>query len=126
MQLWGMADAEEPVMGGGVRIYKRAYPIGNPVKLNGAAKRIGQDVPWDIRAGAGLTHGIDADFFAKWMADNKDSDVVKGGHIFASAKTGDVVAEAKEKIGEKTGLEPLNPNSMPAEFSKVVRTATGG
>lgn len=125
MQLYTMEDYQEPVMGGGWKTVKRALPLGKPVKLHGAAKAIGKDVPWDIRSGAGLTHGVDADFFAKWMDDNKGSDVVKGGHIFAHAKTGEVIAEAKDKISEKTGLEPLDRNNLPAEFRPVIKTAQG-
>ena len=123
LQLYGMEDYQEPVMGGGWKTVKRAFPIGDPVKIHGSAKAIGKDIPWDIRSGAGLTHGVDADFFAKWMADNKDSDMVKGGHIFSNAKAESVIAEAKEKKKEKTGLEPLDRNNLPAEFKPVIRNS---
>jgi hypothetical protein len=122
MQLYKMEDWQEPILGGGWRNAKRAVPIGSPVVLHGPAKRIGADVPWDIRSGAGITHGVDADFFVKWMEDNKESDVVRGGHIFASAKIGDVVAEAKDRAKEKTGLERLDPKNLPAEFTKLIKT----
>jgi hypothetical protein len=125
MQLYRIEDWQEPVIGGGWKPSKRAMSVGAPVKLNGSAKRFGADVPWDIRSGAGLTHGVDADFFAKWMEDWKESDMVKGGFIFASAKTGDVVAEAKDKVKEKTGLEPLDRNNLPAEFTKTIKPEYG-
>lgn len=125
MQLYTMEDTNEAVMGGGWKIVQRARPIGKLVTLNGSAKAIGKDVAWDIKHAAGLTHGVDADFFAKWMEDNKESDIVKGGHIFANPKTSEVLAEAKDRIGEKTGLEPVDRNNLPAEFQKTVRTAQG-
>lgn len=125
MQLYTMEDASEPVMGGGWKTVKRASPLGKLVKLNGSAKAIGKDVPWDIKFGVGLTHGVDADFFAKWMEDNKESDIVKGGHIFCKTKTGEVLAEAKDKMSEKTGLEPIDRNDLPAEFKPTIKNSQG-
>jgi len=123
-----MEDYYEPVMGrdgSGSRLIQRAFPLGDPVKLHGPARAIGKDVEHEIKYGVGLTHGVDADFFAAWMDANKDSDVVKGGHIFAHAKTNEVVAEAKDKISLKTGLEPLDRNNLPPEFQQI-KTAVGG
>lgn len=125
MQLYRMEDAQEPVMGGGWKAIKRAVPTGKLVVLHGPAKAIGKDVPWEIKSGVGLTHGVDADFFAKWMEDNKEADVVTGGHIFANVKTGEVLAEAKDRISLKTGLEPIDRNNLPAEFRPTIKTADG-
>lgn len=125
MQLYKMEEWDEPVMGGGKRPTKRARQTGEPVTLHGPAKAIGKDVPWEIRFGVGLTHGVDADFFAQWLDANKDSDMVKGGHIFACAKSGDVAQEAKNRVSDKTGLEPLDRNNLPDEFKPLIKTAQG-
>ncbi len=67
----------------------------------------------EIVGGHGITRDVDADLFAGWMEQNKDLPMVKNGFIFGSAKTSDVIAEAKEHVDEKTGLEELDPNALP-------------
>lgn len=116
LQMYRMEDYSEPVMSGGTRTVKRAVPTGTPVILNGNARFIGKDTPREIRNGAGLTYGVDADFFAAWLVAHKDSDVVRNGLVFAQAKPGETVAQAKDHIPLKSGLEPIDPKNVGPEF----------
>lgn len=111
-------------MAGGYKTVSRATPMGGTVKLNGAARFVGRDMPHEIRHGAGLTFGVDADFFAKWMADNKESEIVKNGLVFAQTKANEIEAQARDHRKQATGLEPLDPRNLPAEFKGKIETAT--
>lgn len=74
---------------------------GKDVTLNGFSKnQVVQD-------GHGLTYGVDKDFWDKWLQENKDTKLVKGGFIFAHENAGKTKAEATEKKGNKSKTEPL-------------------
>lgn len=87
---------------------------GQIVVINGTSYPNGQlpdgmpDRP-QMRSGAALTYGVDKDFFDKWLEQNKDSEMVKNGLIFAAEKGEDVSAEARARVKTLSGLEPLNP-----------------
>lgn len=127
LQVYEMADHDEPVMGGGVKVIKRAKQIGPSVKLNGCARRLGYDTPHDIRGGVGLTYGVDADFFAKWLEQNKDEPYVTKGQVFAQPtekNPREIGAQIKDHRSLKSGMEPLDPNNLPPEFKGKIATAT--
>lgn len=69
--------------------------------------------------GHGITENVDQAFFEAWIAQNKDLQFVKAGHLFAHEKASNTAAQAKDRAGEKTGLEPLNPAAMPAGIAKA-------
>lgn len=119
LNVFNMVDDYEPVMGGGTRKTQRAQFAGR-VTVKGVGRRV--DDP-RIVAGAALTHNVDADHWARWLAANKDSDVVKNGLIFAAAKAGEAEAQAKDHVSLKSGLEPIDPESLPAEFVRKIETA---
>jgi hypothetical protein len=112
-----------PVMAGGVKTMTRWRPTAWSQKLNGPARKIGQDVDYQIVHGAGLTHGVDADQFAIWLDQNKDTEMVRLGLVFGQAKANDVIQQANEHRSEKTGLEAVDPNNLPAEFKRKIETA---
>jgi hypothetical protein len=120
LQVYASEDWQEAVMGGGHRTAKRAFvnPKFKPVKINGPARAIGKDLPHEIRNGVGLTHGVDADLFAAWLEQNKDSDFVVKGMVFANVKPSEVDAVAKDHITLKSGLERIDPNNLPDEFRR--------
>nr|WP_321986150.1 hypothetical protein [uncultured Lichenicoccus sp.] len=123
LQVWKMIDEYVPVMGSSEKKLQQRAELADSrrIKINGPARAIGKDAPHEIRNGVGLTHGVDADFFAAWLNQNKDSDVVLRGHVFAAAKVSDVDAKAVEMSREKTGLEPLDPKQHPDEFRAIAR-----
>jgi hypothetical protein len=126
LQVFASEDWMEAVMGGGHRPAKRAYvdPRFKPVKINGPARAIGKDAPHEIRNGVGLTHGVDADLWAAWLAQNKDSDFVVKGMVFANLKPSEVDAQAKDHRSLKSGLERVDPNNMPDEFKRGTNKIT--
>jgi hypothetical protein len=112
-----------PVMAGGFKEVKMSRGLPWRHVLNGPARKIGQDVPYQIIEGAALTHGVDADNFAIWMEQRKDTDMVRNGLVFAQIRLGDVIAQAKEHRGEKSGYEPIDPANLPPEFKRKIETA---
>lgn len=123
LQLYRTEEWQEPVMGGGHRKAIRAVPESDAVSLNGCARYVGKDAPHPIQNGAGLTFGVDADLFAEWMRRNKDTEIVRNGFVFAQTKAADAAAQAKDHASLRTGLEPLDPENLPAEFRGKVKTA---
>lgn len=83
------------------------------VTLNGSNASV-------IIGGHGITEGVDKDFFDAWMAAHADLAFVKGGFLFAHEKANNTAAEAKDRAGEETGFEPLNPDEKPAGLAEVV------
>jgi hypothetical protein len=118
---WEMRSIQ--VMGGGVKEVKIAKPLPWLHRINGPARRIGQDVGYQISDGAALTHGVDADKFAIWMEQNKDIDMVKNGLVFANTKVNDVVAQAHEHRSQKGDFASIDPKNLPAEFRGKIETA---
>ena len=84
--------------------------------------------PWgtfspDIAHGVGLTHGVDADFFAAWMKEHADYAPVKAGLIFAAAKPEEVLAQARDRESTRTGYEPLRQEDIPRGIEVVKENA---
>lgn len=73
----------------------------------------------NIIGGHGITENVDKEFFDAWMAKNAGLQFVKSELIFAHEKYANTVAQAKEQVDEKTGLEPLNPEEKPAGLTDV-------
>lgn len=69
-----------------------------------------------IIGGFGLTYGVPKDFWAKWLAQNKDSDVVRNGMIFAHEKPNFAEGSANERAALKSGLERLDPEKPPVNI----------
>ena len=124
LQIFGSDEVHEPVMGGGSRLIKRAF-VTDRIKLNGPAVAVGKVPKHDIRSGAGLTYGVDADKFALWVAQNKGSDLLIKDRelVFTSVKQPDIEAQAKDRVSLKTGLEEIDPKNMPSEFKHKIATA---
>lgn len=112
----------EPVMGGGIRDMTYYRHTGRTVSIKGWAIKHDEDERPLIVGGYALTHGVDADFFARWREQNADSDLVKGGFILSHEKQDAVSAEAKKHI-KPSGFERVTPSSLPSEFKGVIATA---
>jgi hypothetical protein len=52
---------------------------------------------------------VPADFWEQWIARNRDFAFIKNGFVFALDRERELVAEAKQRESERTGLEPLKP-----------------
>jgi hypothetical protein len=66
-----------------------------------------------ILGGYGLTHNVDASFFAEWMRLNESSVLVKKGIIFAQEKEVNAKAQASDTRDVNTGLEPMSKTDKP-------------
>ena len=119
MSVYRMEDWHEPVMGGGTRTIKRAVKPRH-IEIKGTGRRV--DDPRMI-GGYAITEGVDADFWAAWLADHADDSLVTSGIIFAHAKAADVEAAARAGRSVVTGLEPINPDSLPPEFKRKIEPA---
>ncbi len=90
-----------------------ALPPGERIHVKGFARPVGVDLSEDapqVVGGFALTQGVPADFWAKWLAENKDASFVKAGLIFAHEKAGSVIGEAREKKAIRSGFEGMNPD----------------
>lgn len=110
LQTYKLVDASESVMNGPARDFKIARKTGARFVLNGSRVRIGQERSWEIANGAGLTYGIPADVWDKWLEDNKDTPLVQNKIVFAHARVNEVKAIAKDASQIRTGLEPYSPD----------------
>lgn len=72
-----------------------------------------------IIGGHGLTEDVDKEFFDAWMLKNKELSFVKAGHLFAHEKANNTAAQAKERAGEVTGFEGINPDKKPDGLTEV-------
>jgi len=106
-------ERPEPVMGGGMRMVEMWVATGDNVTIAGVAAEAGKLPNAPTSSGFALTPGVDADFWAAWLAQNKDLDMVRNGLIFAYDKPDFVVGKAKEMVKARTGMEPIDPNNLP-------------
>jgi hypothetical protein len=89
---------------------------GPEVVIKGAATRVGEVIGKEIAGGFALTHGVDAEFFAAWIAHHAEFPAVKEGLIFAYEKPNAAASQAKEFAELKSGFEPVDPENLPDEF----------
>lgn len=122
LRLYDMVDFDEPAAGGGYRTIKRAQPRPGQVVIKGYLSRYrGASIqPLAESSSYALTHGVDKDFFDRWLVDNKDNPAVVNKLIFASDKPETVQGIAREHAKVRTGLEPINPSRLP----RGIETAT--
>ena len=124
LQLQAPTDIKENTIFG-PRESKQWFRIpGKVVTIQGFAHQANKAPNAPLKHGFALTHGVDADFFEEWMKQNRDSDVVQNGFIFASAKEPDAVAHARDYKDERCGFEPINPDNLPNEFKRKIATAS--
>ena len=109
LRLGAFHDADEQVMGGGVRTFKQWRENGVRVQINGPRRGVGGDDPSSPNFdGYALTHGVDADYMEAWLEANKDLDLVRNGFIKCHAKASELKAMTRDHRDQRTGLEPLS------------------
>lgn len=109
LQLTEPHEGYENVMGGGSRKFMIHRRTGESIKLHGIVVAPGQTPKWPIVNGAAITK-VPADFWEKWLEQNKSLDVVKNRLVFAQATMDSARSEARELRKERTGMEPINPD----------------
>lgn len=85
---------------------------GKRVTIKGANSSV-------VIGGHGLTEGVDKEFWDGWLAEHQDYEPVKQGLIFAQNTTRNAEAEAKEKEGNLSGLEGVDPDKPGAGIKKA-------
>jgi hypothetical protein len=96
-------------MGGGFRDVDVYQPEGPRVTIVGSAYPQDRGPTHPLSKGFAITRDVDADFMAAWMKANADMDIVKKGLIFFHEKQASGDAMSKERQGERSGLERLDP-----------------
>lgn len=112
LRLFDMVDSNEAVAGGGFKVVKRAQPRPEVVVLNGyLTQHKGSVVPIaSPMSSYALTHGVDRDFFERWLQENQELDAVKNGLVLAHKS--DTAGVARERKDTVCGLEPINPANL--------------
>ena len=96
-----------------------AVPVMGPpvprasVRLNGAARDPRFHARDNRLLGLGGRTRVDAGFWAAWCAQNAGFGPLKAGLIFAQPNEADALAELAERAPHPTGLEGLDPDSLP-------------
>ena len=120
IQCYDMVDSYEPVYGGGQKPMKKAQATGNPITLVGSSRAMNSDPDAKrVVGGYGLTFGVNADYFERWKEENKATDVIRNGLVFAHENDQRVVDQAKDMKAVRSGLEPLNPDSRKPDGTHV-------
>lgn len=107
LRVHNMVDIDVQVMGGGVKIGKQAQWTGEEYVVRGPAIEFGMQHPFPVHGGYALTPGIPAEFWARWLEENKNAPYVKNQMIMAADRSDDIVAKALENHSRRSGLEPL-------------------
>lgn len=113
LRVYEMQDDYEDVMGGGQRKTKKAFPIGEPVRLNGTGVGKGFIPTWRVVGGYALTPGVPKDMWELWCEQNADAPLLKNGLICAFKSIEGADAMAREREGTRSGLEPITPDTDP-------------
>ena len=91
---------------------------GKRFTVRGPALAFGQIPNIPIVGGYALTVGVPRDLARTWFDQNQEAEIVKNNLIFCEDTIERATSRAKELANTKSGLEPLDPNNLPAEFTK--------
>ena len=96
-------------------VFYKTGPIvvlnSNQVPRGPAPEGVTYPDPPQIVAGAALTFGVPKDFWDKWLDQNKSTDMVRNGLVFAQVKRDNAVAQARDHKDKFSGLDPLRPDA---------------
>lgn len=116
---------EEPNSGGKMRKIARQRVEAGEHTLNGnvfsmEALQSG-DITHRVAGGFGITTGVPRDFWDLWMEQNKGTQIVREGLVFAYESEQGAVSKAREYEGLRSGLEPIDPDRPPRDVRNVKR-----
>ena len=95
-----------------------AQEVGQRFTVRGPALAFGQLPNIPIVGGYALTVGVPRDLARTWFEQNADADIVHNQLIFCEDNIERATSRAKELRKVRSGLEPLDPNNLPPEFTK--------
>lgn len=108
LQLFDMVEQEEVTLAGSRTIEKAMPKDMAPVTIKGCSAPHGSAIM--TVGGYALTHGVDAQFFAEWLRQHADSDIVKARLLFAHEDRVYVSDKAEESAKVLSGLQPMVPS----------------
>lgn len=112
LRVFNMIERDVPVMGGGSRTERIAEQRAETATINGWSHAQNAAPNCTIIGGYALTDNVDKDLWDLWLSQNKNSDMVKNGLIFANEKSDSVVGKAKDGANIRSGLERLDPTKI--------------
>jgi hypothetical protein len=113
LRVFDMVEFDEPVLGGGFRKSKISQERPERFVINGFSHPQNRAAAHPIIEGFALTPGVPKELWEKWLDQNRRSDMVKNGLIFAQPRSESAEAMAKERKATRSGLERLDPNALP-------------
>jgi len=126
LQNFVMEEVREAVPGG-FKDSPMARRLPESYRLNGTSlthdQRQNGDVGYPIVHQCAITGGIPREFWEKWQEANARSELVRNNIVFAHKEEASVRRMAAEFAGQKTGLEPLDPD--PEAIQRVIRAPKG-
>jgi hypothetical protein len=120
LRLFRPAEVLEQTRDGLMKV-KMAEPTGEQVVLNGSrypGKPDEDERPYIIMHGVAFTPDVSKDFWDTWLEQNKATDMVKRGLVFARAHDSDLRSQAAEMREVKSGLEPIDPDKPGARIGE--------
>ena len=108
MQAYKMEEVQEPILGGGTRVAKRAAPASAKIKIAGNGSPQGVSNVNVVEGGYALTRHVPAEVARSWMEANKDSAMVKNGLVFVHERAENATAQSKDGGKVMSGLERLD------------------
>lgn len=126
LQLQRPITIAEPTTTNPDRTVTRYERFGKVIPINGCAIPMDRPSSKELRGGYALTRDVDADFFSKWLEQNKGLSAVEGGFIFASEQPAVIDKYINQGADKRTGMEPADPQNLPAEFRKIETANAGG
>jgi hypothetical protein len=121
LSVYEWRDEVEPTAAGGTRSVKRAVEIEDKrIVLKGPAQpgtAAGTINPSNTASGYGLTHGVDREVWVQWLADNKNSPLIRNRIIFAADNPERAADESRELQDIRSGLEPI---AVPAPGERIM------
>lgn len=125
LRVFSWHEYEEPNSGGKTRRIARQNAEAGEYVLNGNAVSMEAlqrgDINHRVTGGFGITTGVPKDFWDLWLEQNKDSQLVREGLVFAHASEQSVVSEARKRESLRSGLEPIDPDRPPRDVRNVKR-----
>ena len=126
LRLFDMISKDYPMFGGGLKTVTEAVFNGEEVVLNGNVAPWGSMPRYQVLGGADNANpgyavtAVEESFWDRWLEQNKDSDLVKGGIVFAADRMRELHAQAvdQQDAGIKSGLEPLDPENPPRVIAR--------
>lgn len=120
LRLFRPAEVLEQGREGFVKV-KISEPTGEQIVLNGSrfpGKPDEDERPYIIMHGVAFTPDVPKEFWERWKEQNKDTDMVKRGLIFARGHDSDLRSQAAEMREVKSGLEPIDPDKPGARIGE--------